>query len=188
MCRGPNHAADPIVTRWKRAGDEPKGKVAKHGESGKPVLEFISIERKDGGGWAIPGGMVDMQELCEERIGGKVSMTLAREFGEEAMDSLGLSAEEKQKVASDIDAFFSAKSVTVYKGYVDDPRNTDHSWMETTACNFHDDDGSTVGSLKLKAGDDAGAVKWMQLGQELKLYASHKAMLERVAKIHKAHW
>lgn len=29
----------------------------------------------------------------------------------------------------------------VYKGYVDDPRNTDNAWMETVAVNFHDDLG-----------------------------------------------
>ena len=25
----------------------------------------------------------------------------------------------------------------VYRGYVDDPRNTDNAWMETTAMHFH---------------------------------------------------
>ena len=25
----------------------------------------------------------------------------------------------------------------VYRGYVDDPRNTDNAWMETVAQNFH---------------------------------------------------
>lgn len=29
----------------------------------------------------------------------------------------------------------------VYKGYVDDPRNTDNAWMETVAVNFHDELG-----------------------------------------------
>ena len=29
----------------------------------------------------------------------------------------------------------------LYAGYVDDPRNTDNSWMETVAFNFHDDSG-----------------------------------------------
>lgn len=29
----------------------------------------------------------------------------------------------------------------VYKGYVDDPRNTDNAWMETVAVNFHDESG-----------------------------------------------
>ena len=38
----------------------------------------------------------------------------------------------------------------VYKGYVDDPRNTDNAWMETVAYNFHDDTGEIFGDLELK--------------------------------------
>lgn len=33
-------------------------------------------------------------------------------------------------------------SFQVYKGYVDDPRNTDNAWMETVAVNFHDEAGN----------------------------------------------
>ena len=40
----------------------------------------------------------------------------------------------------------------IYKGYVDDPRNTDNSWMETQALNFHDEDGTSVGAFNLHAG------------------------------------
>ena len=40
----------------------------------------------------------------------------------------------------------------IYRGYVDDPRNTDNAWMETIAYNFHDDTGESVGQLKLHAG------------------------------------
>ena len=40
----------------------------------------------------------------------------------------------------------------VYEGYVDDPRNTDNSWMETVALNFHDETGDSVGKFKLHAG------------------------------------
>ena len=40
----------------------------------------------------------------------------------------------------------------VYRGYVDDPRNTDNSWMETIACHFHDEDGTSVGQFQLHAG------------------------------------
>ena len=58
---GPNHAADPIVTRYL-----PK--------TGK--LQMVAIRRKDTGQWAIPGGMVDDGET--------VSATLRREFTEEA--------------------------------------------------------------------------------------------------------
>ena len=47
---GPNHAADPIVTRWKR---DPAGN--KVSSDGKPLLEFVAIKRRDTGEWAIPG-------------------------------------------------------------------------------------------------------------------------------------
>jgi hypothetical protein len=49
---GPNHAADPIVTRWKRE----KNNVVK--VDGKPVLQFVSILRGDVRKWALPGGRV----------------------------------------------------------------------------------------------------------------------------------
>jgi ADP-ribose pyrophosphatase len=68
---GPNHAADPIVTRfdsmhigkrssisevscsrWKRDG---RGNMMKHGSSGRPILQFVAIQRRDSGEWAIPG-------------------------------------------------------------------------------------------------------------------------------------
>ena len=58
---GPNHAADPLVTRY-------------HPETEK--LQMVAIRRKDTGQWAIPGGMVDDGET--------ISATLRREFTEEA--------------------------------------------------------------------------------------------------------
>ena len=42
---GVNHAADTLVTRWRRM---PSGRVLQRG--GKPVLEFVAVFRKDGGG------------------------------------------------------------------------------------------------------------------------------------------
>jgi hypothetical protein len=64
---GPNHAADPIVTRWKR--DNAAGQVVRDAETGRGILEFVSIERKDNGGWAIPGVCNDIIYLQTE--GGK---------------------------------------------------------------------------------------------------------------------
>ena len=68
----------------------------------------------------------------------------------------------------------------VFKGYVDDPRNTDNAWMETVACNFHDEDGTTVGRIPLNAGDDARAVRWLTIDKPLQLYASHSSFVEAV--------
>lgn len=103
---GPNHAADPIVSTWKR--DENK-EIVKHPISHKPVLKILCIKRGDTGEIALPGGMVDPGE--------QVSVTLKREFIEEALNG--------KMTDADLDGFF-AKGSEIYKGYVDDPRNTDN--------------------------------------------------------------
>ncbi|XP_062875070.1 ADP-ribose pyrophosphatase, mitochondrial [Trichomycterus rosablanca] len=174
---GPNHAADPIVTRWKKdlAGQHILNAVSK-----LPVLQFVSIKRKDCGEWAIPGGMVDPGEL--------VSLTLQREFSEEAMNSLQASPQEQKRIHERITQLFSTSGVQVYKGYVDDPRNTDNSWMETVAVNFHDETGDSVSELPLQAGDDAGQVSWIDIDSSQPLYASHSHFLQAVVTERHAHW
>ncbi|XP_005093921.1 ADP-ribose pyrophosphatase, mitochondrial isoform X2 [Aplysia californica] len=172
---GPNHAADPIVTRWKR---DDNGKVVKDA-NGKQILEFIAVQRRDNGEWALPGGMVDAGEV--------VSITLKREFGEEALNSLEANDADKKAIEASINDLFM-KGVEVYRGYVDDPRNTDNSWMETVAMNFHDAEGTGVAKFKLHAGDDAVGVQWMELSHDLKLYASHINFLQTTAEKLGAHW
>lgn len=174
---GPNHAADPIVTRWKV---DAKGSKIQHSVSKRPILQFVSIKRKDCGEWAIPGGMVDPGE--------QVSLTLQREFSEEALNTLSMSAADKAKLHDRIVKLFKAPGLEVYKGYVDDPRNTDNAWMETVAVNFHDESGNSVSELPLQAGDDAGQVQWVDLDSSFPLYASHSSFLEQVAKKRKSHW
>ncbi|CAF1078645.1 unnamed protein product [Adineta ricciae] len=94
---GPNHAADPIVTRWAKDHKE-------------KVLEIILISRKDSGDLALPGGMVDPGE--------STSQAVKREFIEEALDS-------DANRAKHLDKLFR-KANSMYKGYIDDPRNTGH--------------------------------------------------------------
>ncbi|XP_047427154.1 ADP-ribose pyrophosphatase, mitochondrial [Mugil cephalus] len=174
---GPNHAADPIVTRWKV---DAKGAKLNHSVSKQPILQFVSIKRKDCGEWAVPGGMVDPGE--------QVSVTLQREFSEEALNSLSVSSSEKLKIHERINKLFKSQGFQVFKGYVDDPRNTDNAWMETVAVNFHDDSGDSVSELPLQAGDDAGQVQWMDVDSSVPFYASHSRFLQLVAKERKAHW
>jgi ADP-ribose pyrophosphatase len=111
---GPNHAADPIVSRFLNG-----------------QLQFVAIQRRDTNEWAIPGGMVDKGE--------SVSDTLKREFTEEALDGIDDSTLEE----------LWSKGKSIFKGYVDDPRNTDNSWMETKVVNFHDDAG-LLANAKIK--------------------------------------
>mmetsp|Transcript_27667 Transcript_27667/g.84345 ORF Transcript_27667/g.84345 Transcript_27667/m.84345 type:complete len:340 (-) Transcript_27667:643-1662(-) len=132
---GANHAADPIVTRRNL------------NKSGRP-LEVVVIKRRDTGEWAIPGGMVDPGEL--------VSQTLRREFAEEAGNVPHALRAKFDSMAAQL--FSKSNGKEVYRGYVDDPRNTDNAWMETVAMHFHCPD--ELGEmLTLAAGDDACDVK-----------------------------
>ena len=175
---GPNHAADPIVTRFDPSRPD--------------QLQVVAIKRKDTGDWALPGGMVDSGET--------VSLTVKREFEEEAGNlsiypeqqalfknpnpnpdpnpnsspnptpvltltptltlarapalALALALARTQALfKASLDALFD-RGKEIYSGYVDDPRNTDNAWMETTAFHFHCSD-AVARRLPLRAGDDA---------------------------------
>jgi len=112
-------------------------------------VEMLAVQRRDNGQWAIPGGMVDKGE--------EVSRTLARELREETGVSLDMAA-----------------GLFVCQGYVDDPRNTDHAWMETTAKHLHLDP-ELADRMDLQAGSDARTVRWLPLTADSigTLYASH---------------
>jgi len=167
---GPNRAADPVVTRLKK---DSEGNFVLNTE-GNRILQFVAIKRGDTGEWAIPGGMVD--------AGDTVSLTLRKEFGEEALNSIEASPEERVKLEKLLSEIF-ANGETVYSGYVDDPRNTDNAWMETVCVNFHDDDGSIFDQFKLHAGDDAVGVKWVDITPDIQLYASHTNFVHLVYKL-----
>jgi ADP-ribose pyrophosphatase len=133
---GPNHAGDPVVTRY-----HPKTKK----------LQIIVITRKDNAKKALPGGMVDPDEM--------VWVTIEREFAEEAGN---ITDEEKKEQFNKLKRELFENGTVLYRGYVDDPRNTDNAWMETTAMHFHCNE-YVAEHLPLEAGDDARAVEWMDI-------------------------
>lgn len=157
---GPNHAADPIVTRFDPSRPD--------------RLQVVAIKRKDTGDWALPGGMVDSGEL--------VSLTVKREF-EEEVGNLAMYPEQQAQFKVSLEALFE-RGKEIYRGYVDDPRNTDNAWMETTAFHFHCTD-ALARRLPLRAGDDAGDVMWLDVdpanAKFANLYASHRVWVEDAA-------
>ena len=109
--------------------------------------------------------------------GEHVSTTLKREFAEEA------NAESNKAEINDKLSELFADGETIFVGYVDDPRNTDNAWMETTAVHFHISDPVLAHGLTLNAGDDAQSVRWLDIDDakpEFKnLYASHRSLVLR---------
>lgn len=57
---------------------------------------------------------------------------LKREFTEEALDNVGSAA---------LDELWNSPRKEIFKGYVDDHRNTDNAWMESYVVNWHDTAG-----------------------------------------------
>jgi len=167
---GPNHAADPVLTKWKR---DSSGKQIIDKNTKRPILMFVGICRSDTGEWAIPGGMVDAGE--------NISQALKREFGEEALDTDN--HPERKLIAERI----LSNGVCIYQGYVDDPRNTDNSWMETQVYNYHDENDE-LKFVQLQSGSDASAVKWIEINSKLNLYASHSLFIQKTAEKLNAHW
>jgi ADP-ribose pyrophosphatase len=124
-----------FLLRWKRDG---RGAIVyrriNSDDRSKPVLEFVSIQRRDTKQWALPGvrfsyivalftnslsfkkGMVDPGE--------SISDTVRREFQEEAARG-GLNEDCVKRLFSN--------GYKLYESYIDDPRNTDNAWMETIA-------------------------------------------------------
>ncbi len=121
--KGPNLAADTVVTRFNSRDN---------------IFEVLVIQRKDSGRWALPGGFIEKGEAAET--------TAARELREEAGVDLSHVA-----------------GTEIYKGLVEDPRNTKESWVETTV--FHKHVGTDV-ELNFSAGDDAAAIRWMRVTDE----------------------
>lgn len=104
---GPNHACDPIITRFNIY---------------KLRFEFIGVKRNDTGQWAIPGGMVDPGE--------KVTQTLKREFIEEASSNTDKKIIDKIFDKSNETILYSGPTYG-------DPRTTDCAWIETYVANYH---------------------------------------------------
>lgn len=110
--------------------------------------EVLLIQRKDTGQWALPGGFIDKDEIA---------LVAARR---EVFEETGLKVEPGDKPM-------------IYRGIVEDPRNSPTAWIETTAYLF-------VVNVTSEAtpGDDAREAKWIALNQLPELYGSHQQILE----------
>lgn len=110
----------------------------------------------------------------------RVFETIKREFSEEALANLSRPVSEQQRIAEMLSEHFRL-GITVYKGYVDDPRNTDNAWIETIAVNYHDSTGNSFSNFPLKQDDDTGSgVQWKPIDQNIDLFANHEWIIEKV--------
>lgn len=144
---GPNHAADPILTTDPISDGEP--------------FRVLVVTRGDCSLAALPGGMIDDEEDTDQR---GYTRTIQREIVEEA-------AEPSVAVQNAL-----ANGEVIYTGYVHDPRNAKHAWIETIAVWGHISslDASSV-TLRPAADGETRSSYWMDMTENniRELYASH---------------
>lgn len=87
----------------------------------------------------------------------------------------------------------------VYKGYVDDPRNTDNAWIETVAVSIHFQDQNDLELKRLEENlytygpkestcDLQMSTEWQVVDRRIPLYSNHKTILQKVALLFGAHF
>lgn len=154
---GPNFAADPIVTRTNP-------------ETGSQ--EVLLVQRRDNGQWSLPGSMINSRdELLEFMRNGFARKVLGVRDGSSLEDVDGI-----------LDALF-ANGAAIYRGYMDDERNTDHAWMESVAVHFHASD-AVARRLRLSPGEATSSVQWVSVSDILSgkkpLFANHVDLIRRM--------
>lgn len=111
--------------------------------------KIFLIQRGDTGQWALPGGFVDPEDASPYE-------SAIREAKEEG------------------DLTLSGDAPLVFRGIVDDPRNSEDAWIETSAYLF------VMKYADAAAGDDAIDTDWPEIDNlPENLYASHAAIIER---------
>lgn len=113
------------------------------------AAKILLIERGDGGGWALPGGFIDPTDASGKEAA-------IREAKEEATITI------------------EGKGQCIFKGIVDDPRNSDRAWIETEAYLF-----CVLNQTRVEAQDDAINALWYDLAALPPLYASHQIIIDR---------
>ncbi|XP_021505346.2 transient receptor potential cation channel subfamily M member 2 isoform X4 [Meriones unguiculatus] len=168
---GPNHTLQPVVTRWKR---NQGGAICR--KSVRKMLEVLVMKLPHSEHWALPGGSREPGEMLPR----KLKRVLRQEFWV-AFETLLMQGTE------------------VYKGYVDDPRNTDNAWIETVAVSIHFQGQNDVELKRLEENlhthdpkESASVLgmstEWQVVDRRIPLYANHKTILQKVASLFGAHF
>ena len=173
---GPNHAAEPIATRWRR-----KGPTVVKDTYGHPVLEMLLVQRRSDGAWAIPGRILD------SAVKGIMTNDTVRDFI--MFLPVGCDTEDDVPRAVRVDLkrhlneIFSS-STEVYANVINDPRNTDNAWVEATTIRYHDESGDSTKDYSVQLaphmcgeGSEWKSAKWIEINPDTVLCTAQEEIL-----------
>ncbi|XP_042350815.1 transient receptor potential cation channel subfamily M member 2 [Plectropomus leopardus] len=131
-------------------------------DSERSVLEYLVVWDESQGTLALPGGPVESAD--------HLPVTLKRTMGKKLYEIIKALASEGTKV---------------FEGYVDDCRNTDNAWVETTVLNIHLDRASQVTvDINSMVTSSHGALQWREVSSKSRLCSDQRDFLRLVAELH----
>ncbi|CAF0859038.1 unnamed protein product [Brachionus calyciflorus] len=192
---GPNHEIMLIVTRWKKQKNKPI-----YVERRK-LLEFIAVKDNLTGLTKIPGERILGDEskfsvVCRtfmELVFEESDVEKGTNFNEEDMMSffasfasqtpINYDKNNKQAQFNDILNDVGFVPTMIYKGYIDDPRNTDNAWVEAEVWNFHYDKDDFFDKRIKNA-----ASKWREVSSNVRINSNEIIgdALKEISEIHNA--
>lgn len=135
------------------------------------MFEVFLILRKDNNRWAFSGGKLDPYEDHFD--------AMKREFIEET-----LKEKNGKTIVKEVMKMFK-KCFEIFKGYIDDSKNTDFAWMEGKGYACHDITGKLLKHVKWKfEKKEVIEVRWFteEETKDLEFHASHKNILGKASK------
>ncbi|XP_041858356.1 transient receptor potential cation channel subfamily M member 2 isoform X1 [Melanotaenia boesemani] len=131
-------------------------------DSERSVLEFLSVREESQGIFVLPGGPVDAAD--------QLPATLKQSLG--------------QKLFKTIEAKLS-EGTKVLEGYVDDCRNTDNAWIQTTVLNIHlDRTSQVVVDIDNMVVSSHHGLQWQEVSSKARLSSDQRDFLRKVAELH----
>ncbi|XP_037136394.1 transient receptor potential cation channel subfamily M member 2 [Syngnathus acus] len=128
-------------------------------DSGRSVLEFLAVEDKQKK-MVLPGGPLESAE--------RLPSALLRTMGNSLYEKL------HEKIL---------EGILVFQGYVDDVRNTDNAWVETTVFNIHLDSSEDSEEI-VNMSCSHGSLQWEEVSCRNGLCSDQSDSLRRVAMLH----
>jgi hypothetical protein len=186
---GPNHEIMAIVTRWKKQKNKPI-----YVERRK-LMEFIAVKDPLTSLTKIPGQKIIGDEsqysvVCRtfmELVFEDSDVEKGVNFTEEDMIAFFASFASNNPIINDKNTFMDILNelgfvaTMIYRGYIDDPLNTDNAWIEAEIWNFHYDKEDFL-DTKLK---NPGS-KWREVSSNVRISSNEiiADVLKEISEIH----
>ncbi|XP_075334645.1 transient receptor potential cation channel subfamily M member 2-like [Odontesthes bonariensis] len=131
-------------------------------DSERSVLEYLAVLDESRGTLVLPGGPVDSAD--------QLPATLKRTLGKKLYETINANVSEGTKV---------------FEGYMDDSRNTDNAWVETTVLNIHLDRASQVMvDVNNMVVSGHSGLQWQEVSSKTRLSSDQRHSLRQVAALH----